>query len=340
MRPPIIVLMVCAAAAPGNAAAANPNIGGFSEAVVSVSEFDVHLAFYRGVAGWEIVERRDVDPRFNDFWSIPDAGPIQQLLLRNPGTDRGYVRLLRFPHRDRQRIRSNDQVWDTGGIFDLNLRVADMSAVVTELQELHWQATADPLEFTFGRFRVKEWIVRGPDDVRYALIERVEPPLVDWPHLDKISRAFNSTQIVRDIDAARSFYVDKLGFGVYLESSRPSPEAGPNVLGLPHNLAAEISRRVYVVHPQQTNDGSIEILQFDGATGTDFAARARPPNIGALALRFPVRDMGPLLERFGDADIPIVAGPEKLRLPPYGDVRIVAIRSPDGAWLEFFQRLD
>ena len=262
----IAVLSVC-----GSAAAGNENIGGFSEAVISVSEFDAHLEFYEGVAGWEVVARGTADQRLDGFWGLEPAGPIQQVLLRNPGTATGYVRLLRFPQVSRRPIRSHDQAWDTGGIFDLNLRVADIDAVFASLSALHWQATSDPLEFIFGRFRVREWVVRGPDGVRYALIERVEPPLEGWPHMRQFSRVFNSTQIVRDIEAARSFYVDKLGFDVYLESNQPSPAAGPNVLGLPHNLAAEISRRVYIVHPRKANDGSVEILQFAGATGTDFA---------------------------------------------------------------------
>jgi len=329
------LLAVC-----GGAAARNENIGGFSEAVISVTAFDAHLEFYAGVAGWEVVERGTADPRFESFWGLESAGPIQQVVLRNPGTDTGYVRLLRFPQDARQPIRSNDQAWDTGGIFDLNLRVADMDTAFARLSELHWQATSDPLEFSFGRFRVKEWVVRGPDGVRYALIERVEPPLQGWPHMQQFSRVFNSTQIVRDIEAARSFYVDKLGFDVYLASNQPSPAAGPNVLGLPHNLAAEISRQVYILHPAKTNDGSVEILQFAGATGTDFAARAVPPNIGALALRFPVRNLDRLLTRLHEHDIEIVAGPATVTLPPYGEARLVAIRSPDGAWLEFFQRVD
>ena len=45
------------------------------------------------------------------------------------------------------------------------------------------QATSDPLEFSFAQFRVREWIARGPDGVRYAFIERVEPPLEGWPNL-------------------------------------------------------------------------------------------------------------------------------------------------------------
>jgi len=240
--------------------AGNDNIGGFSEAVISVSDFEPHLAFYEDEAGWEIVERGSVDPRFDEFWRLESAAPIDQILLRNPGTDRGYVRLIRFPQAERQRIRSGDQAWDTGGIFDFNLRVANMASVHTSLQARGWQGASDPLEFSFGPFRVGEWIVRGPDGVRYALIERIEPPLEGWPHMRRFSRVFNSTQIVRDIEVARAFYVDTLGFDIYLESSRPSAAAGPNVLGLPHNLATEIARHVYILHPQKANDGSVEIL--------------------------------------------------------------------------------
>lgn len=340
MRAGPVLLAVCVLLSARVACATNENIGGFSEAVISVSEFDPHLRFYQGLAGWQVVARGEVDVRLEDYWRLEPAGPIEEILLRNPGTESGYVRLVRFPQAGRQRIRSNDQAWDTGGIFDLNLRVADIDATFSELQARQWQAASDPLEFSFGRFRVREWIAAGPDGVRYAFIERVAPPLEGWPQLVKFSRVFNSTQIVRDIEAARSFYVDKLGFDVYLESDRPSPDAGPNVLGLPHNLAAEISRHVYILHPRKTNDGSVEILQFDGITGTDFAARAVPPNIGALSLRFPVTDLGRLLTRLTEQGIAIAAGPADMMLPPYGEVRMLAIQSPDGAWLEFYQLLN
>ncbi|MFQ5634160.1 MAG: VOC family protein [Gammaproteobacteria bacterium] len=109
------------------------------------------------------------------------------------------------------------------------------------------------------------------------------------------------------------------------------------MLGLPHNLAPEIPRHVYIVHPQKINSGSVEILQFAGASGRDFSARAVPPNIGALSLRFPVRDMGSLLARLHRSGIALAAGPVTLPMPPYGVVRTLAIRSPDGALLEFFQ---
>ncbi|MFQ5634159.1 MAG: hypothetical protein ACE5G3_02365 [Gammaproteobacteria bacterium] len=121
MRVLVVAVLVMLA---GVAAARNENIGGFREAVISVAEFDPHLRFYRGVAGWEIVERGAADPGFAEFWSLDTVEPIQQVLLRNPGSNTGYVRLVRFPAGPRQLIRSNDRPWDTGGIFDLNLRVA------------------------------------------------------------------------------------------------------------------------------------------------------------------------------------------------------------------------
>ena len=38
--------------------------------------------------------------------------------------------------------------------------------------------------------------------------------------------------------------------------------------------------------------------------------------------------------------IGVAAGPARVTLPPHGDVTIVAIRSPDGAWLEFYQLIN
>ena len=64
------------------------------------------------------------------------------------------------------------------------------------------QATSDPIEFNFGPFIVREWITRGPDGIVLAAIERVQPALEGWPQLRKLSRAFNATHIVPDIEAA------------------------------------------------------------------------------------------------------------------------------------------
>jgi len=274
--------------------------GGWGEAVVSVSDIEQHLRFFTDIAGWEVLKRGETDSALLSLWSLPPTATARFALIRNPGSTTGYIRLLQFEGVEQTLIRSNTQPWDTGGIFDVNVRVVDLEKKQAQMQALGWQAVSDPVQFSFGPYVVKEWIVRGPDGLMFALIQRVKPTLTDWPNLKEFSRAFNSTQVVRDMDRALAFYRDVLGMKPYLEHRGASKEAGPNVLGLPHNLSTNIPRNIYILHPQGTNEGSVELLSFDGATGRDLADNAAPPNLGMLMLRFPTRDVEQLATRMKD----------------------------------------
>lgn len=318
------------------AAADTGNIGGWREAVLSVSDTAVWEQTLVEVGGWEVVGRGAGDAAWLALWQLPATARYEEVLLRNPGTDTGYIRLVRFQGVPQVQVRSNGQTWETGGIFDLNVRVTDLAARFAELQALGWQGFGDPVRFTFGPFVVREWLGRGLDSIVFALIQREEPPLEGWPQLRRFSRSFNSTQVVADLDASLRFYIDVLGFDIYVETDGPSDTPGPNVLGLPHNLVTEVSRRTVIVHPAGGNDGSVELIQFDGLTGRDFSDLARPPNLGVLTLRFPVKDLLVVGERLAAGGFrPETRG--RAPLPPYGDVDVLTVRGPNGEWLEFFE---
>lgn len=311
---------------------------GYREAVFSVSDAKAYSVFLREVGAWEALYRGEVDRAMLAAWKLPGSAAASEIVLGNPGTSRGFIRLVQFAGVEQQQIRSNAQTWDTGGWFDVNSRILDMDATFAATQSRDWQAYSDPVQFTFGPFVVKEWLTRGPDGIVIAMIERIAPPLEGFPQLKKMSRLINATQIVPDIEAARDFYLNKLGFETYLNHEGPSKSPGPNVLGLPHNLATRIPRLVTIVHPSGVNDGSVELLQFDGAEGADFSTRAVPPNLGILMLRFPVSDINAFEARVDAEGIEVVVRPTNVTLPPYGSVRLMAIRGPGGAWIEFFER--
>ena len=142
--------------------------------------------------------------------------------------------------------------------------------------------------------------------------------------------------MVNNIDTSLAFYRDVLGFQVYLEHKGASKEAGPNVLGLPFNLTTEIPRSVYILHPQKLNEGSVELLQFHGAQGKNVSALAAPPNLGIVTLRFPVDNLPALKAHLIKNDVEIVSQ-AYLNLPPYGQVDMLAIKTPDQTWIEFYQ---
>ena len=330
-----LLLIVTILAASGVALAQEPL--GFREVVFSVSDLKRAEEFYRSATGWEVVHRGLAKDSQARFWRLKNNPKIEEVLLKNPGREEGYLRLVKFHGVEQRQIRSSGRTWDTGGIFNVNARVKNIKENFLEMQSWGWNAYSDPISFKFGRFEVAEVLVKGHDGVVVALIQRFAPPLEGYPNLRDWSHFFNSTQIVRDIEKSREFYVDKLGFKVYLYSDGATKKDGPNVLGIPQNLAGEINRKVYIVHPKKNNFGSIEILQFEGAEGEDFSNYAVPPNLGILMLRFPVRGLtkyAGLLELRGvDLAVPVTT----IRIEPYGTVKAFAVRSPDGAWIEFFE---
>ena len=314
-------------------------VAGYQEAIFSVASIEYYEEFLGDVAGWQPIAAGDVPAAQLAAWGLDAGTHATYSLVGNPGTERGFVRLVQFAGIEQRQIRSNAQSWDTGGWFDVNTRVPDMAAKLESLQTRGWQASSDPVRFDFGPFTVIEWLARGPDGIVIAMIERVKPPLTGWDSMGAMSRLFNATQIVADLAAARAFYEGVLGFTPYLEHSGASPAEGPNVLGIPHNLADDIVRNVVIVHPHGTNEGSVELLEFDGLTGTDFSEHAVAPNLGILLLRFPVTSINALARRLHEANVTIVAPRFERELAPYGRVAMLTVQGPDGAWLEFFEPL-
>ncbi|MEM7583719.1 MAG: VOC family protein [Acidobacteriota bacterium] len=312
-------------------------VDGFKETAFAVQNLEGAITLYTEVAGWEVMHRGRADASVARFWRLPEDQVIEEALLRNPGTTEGYLRLVRFPGSPPKLIRPGAQSWDTGGIFDVNVRVLDIHARLADLRRHGWRAYSEPVEFSFGPFVVREVLALGPDGLVLAMIERVQPPLEGWPNLRRMSRIFNATQVVRDFETSFAFYTETLGFKPYLEHEGASKAAGPNVLGLPHNLTTEIPRKVAILSPQGDNFGSIEILSFDGATGDDFAERAVPPHLGHLLMRFPVTDLDAYLALLKSRGVEPVSGPSTVDIAPYGQVPAFAIQAPEGAWLEFIQ---
>ena len=236
-------------------------ISGWDEALVSVRSFDPYHEFFTRVAGWELRAEGDVQSSQLKAWGLSDSTSARYRQYANKGGRSGLIRLLTFEGARQRLIRPDAQAWDTGGIFDLNVRVADIERVAPLMRALGWQARAPITEVSFGPYRVKEWIVRGPDGLELAMIERLEPALSGWPNLKSVSRSFNATQVVRDQAQSLAFFKEVLGFKRYLEYEGASQTAGPNVLGLPHNLTTRIRREVVILSPDGRNEGSIELVR-------------------------------------------------------------------------------
>lgn len=311
---------------------------GFTEVVASVS----HFARARGLVaagGWQVAHEGPAAPAQNRAWGLKPHVAIEERLLHVPGMDWGFLRFARITNAPQQPIRPLDaRPWEPGGLWLLYTRAADAAAMAAGLGEAGWPTVRGVHGFDFGDLAVREVHHRGPDGLVLSVIEQQKPPLA-LP-VPGLTHVFNAALVVKDFDRARRFFVDQLGFRPWMELAWDGDNPGLGLLADPAELGHVRRVRTAIVHPAGENLGSVELIGWDLAPGSppprDFGARGRPPNLGAMALRFAVADLPAHLAALATRGVLPARTPTTLRLEPYGEVRLAPVVAPDGVWLEFF----
>ncbi|MCC5825056.1 VOC family protein [Alkalimonas sp.] len=312
-------------------------IAAFQEAIAIVNDFGPLITLLCEHGGWQEIHRGPLSSSLLQAWQLSTETEAAEVVLANPGINSGYLRLIRFTHLSQTVMRANDQSWDYGGTFDFNLRIASMDALQPKLSKLGWRGASEPVEFFLGSSRVKEWLAVNQNHVRFAFIERVSPPLHGWEHMQPISQIFNSSQIVQDFTKSMAFYQDVLGFQCVVQSGNLTEQPGANVLGIPFERAHTEPYQLAILQPDGEMRGSIELVCFAASKGKDYSQDNTPPNLGMLGVRFPVEGIVELAAHLQTHQVPLPVPLTELDLPPYGRVQLLAAKTPDGAWLEFYQ---
>lgn len=313
------------------------SLKGFQEAVISVSNMEKTLDFFQRVCGWKVLTESSGSAALKSLWQLGSEVDITEVVLHNEGDKEGFLRLVQFHNVEQERIRSGASAWDAGGIFDINMRIHDMDSWYRLCQDEGWHGYADPLRYTFGPFDVSEVLMKGPDGITVAFMQRFSPPLEGYDHMKTTSRIFNSSMIVSDIEVSRKFYEEQLGFKMNFQTAGDQRIGTDNVLGFPQNTNKNITVPIDIVKPSEDNFGTIEYLEPKEFKGKNCAAFAHPPNLGILMLRFPVRDAEAYAEELISRGLAIHSGIVEVDIAPYGMAKVFSVRSPDGVWLEFMQ---
>lgn len=309
---------------------------GWQEAVVSVRDLAPIRDFMIELAGYEVRASGALAPDWLSAWGLEGASG-EYALMASPGKDVGWVRLVRFDGVEQALIRPGAQVWDQGGLFSLMVRAEEADLVMDAAHARGWSVFDQPQVFDFGGLIIKNVVVRLPDGVNLAVYSRVDPPIEGWDDLEGFSYPFNTMAMVHDLAAERAFFVEGLGFSPFWEGDYIDPEPVSTNHGLPNNFSHVIPRRTAILQQRPGEDGRIELMHFDGLDGDDFTGRARPPNLGILAVRLPVEDVEGALARLDRLGVTPQAGPASLTLDPYGHIRWAAVQSPSGIIVELME---
>lgn len=323
-----------------NFGSGDKDLKGFQEVIFSVSNMERSVDFFQRVCGWETVSRDQSNDALRQSWHLDASVEIEETLLQNSGDHEGFLRLVQFKNVEQQQIRSATNVWDTGGIFDINMRTPDMDSWYRELQDEGWNGVSEPKRYVFGIYDVSEVLMKGPDGIVIAFMQRYAPPLKDFDHMKKTSRIFNSSVIISDMEETYDFFINKLGFDMFFQSPGLDRESGHNVIGLPPSINHDITVPIDIVRPDIDNFGSIEYLRPNELKGRDCAELAKPPNLGILMYRFPVRNADAYAATLKERGLQLNSEVHTVNVPPYGNLKVFSVRSPDGVWIEFVELID
>ena len=312
----------------------------WQEVMLSVRDLDQAARFFIEVGGFETLARGPMSESELAYWQLGSSASAEHLVLRAPGTDHGYLRFVRYQGVEQRAVRVGARAWDTGGYFSIMMRAKELDRVYSDALALGWHAESEPVRFDFPPSVLANVVLKGPDGINIALYERLAPPLDPFWEFKRISQPFNAMQMVADIAPADAFFTGLLGMSHFWADDFLDPEPGPNNFGLPQNLTTQIPRRTRILSPSPGETGRLELMQFVGLDGRDLGDRAAPPNLGIMSVRYEVADADQAHARFAAAGGKAWRAPVSLELLPYGQLRMFAVRAPDGAIVEIYSRID
>lgn len=317
--------------------ASDHGVGPWTEAVVSVRDLVASSAWLIEDGGWRVVREGTVAPEEIAYWKLPASITGEFRLVCAEQVQTGCIRFVRFDGAQEQRpIRRAARPWDTGGIFSIMLRSEDTTALFEAAIARGWWAESEPYRFGFGGSELVNVVIQGPHGVNYALYQRENPPFAEFP-VGRLSQAFNTMRMVRDQPASLAWYRDILGFETLFDAPFTDPEPRPNNFSVPPNLATSLVRQAAVAQPvMPAETGRIEVMQFVGFAGRDFAAHAAPPNLGIISVRYPVRAFDAYLASLAAKGLTPAHAGKSVTVSGLGKVDLAAVRDPDGNLTEFY----
>jgi len=334
----MLVLALTAPALPAAMAPVTPDV--WHQAVVSVHALDRSAEFFVRIGGYESIWRGSLDASEVAAWSLPDSASGEALLLAAPGYETGFLRLVRFDTAGRREpMRPGSRAWDTGCYFSLMVRMRGMQSIYDDAIRLGWWTETPVTYLEFGASKLNVVIYRGPDGLQLQGYQRLSPPLPEAiGPFERMSGPFNVMQMVRDRDIAWRFFADVLGFDTFYRGEPvTAAEPAPMPLGIPINLTTEIAWRAAIVYPEPGEFGRMEMIEIMGLEGSDYSDRCVAPNLGILALRYPVDDAAAARDLIASRG----GSPGELSsfvVEPYGEIEAFDVVSPDGAIIQFFEQ--
>jgi len=282
--------------------------------------------------GLEVVAARSgPDAGLATLWGIAPERIEEQLLLRTPGAETGYLHFVHFNDPDAP-VRQGAAPTDLGP-KNIDVNCHDMPARYAELQEAGYTFRSAAVEYEIVGLRAREAQMPAHDDINVVLVEI----LSEGYAIDFTPRGFGAVTsfvvIVPDTRVEGDFYREVLGLDEVMHHRVTGPGI-EEVVGLPPGAALDLR----LLGREGKLFGRMELISYEGLDGFDRFALARAPAVGTLGCGYAVDSVQAVCRRARAAGCVIEEQANVDTIFGHGDMGI--LYSPAGLRIELFSNRD
>lgn len=302
---------------------------GIKRICVSVSELEKSLAFFTGEMELTEVCRGRLDEQTVAAVYGLGSSAAEYAMLKNEEQPT-LLQLICFTNTPKRPIREGRPSWDFG-CYDVAFRAKDNSWAYEHFRDLGFDYYCPPTRYVADwiNLDVLEGVLKGPDAMPMALIERLKEPI---PRFEGMFSIFTDVaQTVASGEEAARFYEGVLGLSKVFDEELPDGLVD-DIVGVPHGTHTRMLMFA------GGNTPITECLEYS-LKGRPMSDVAKPENVGVFATAYETEDLDALLERCAAAGFETAVPPLRLRLEPYGEIRLARVNGPSGMSVELFQAL-
>lgn len=305
------------------------NYSGILRICISVACMEKSLSFYRDNIGYHVVAEGTLDAEtVRHLYGLADSTARYAMLKNNE--QETLLQLIAFSNNTRKYIRDGRPAWDYG-YLDIAVRAKDNYQSCLELTEQGYTYMSTPVHYVADwiNMDVSEGVLIGPDKLPIAMIQRLKEPIPEFE--GRFSMLTDCAQIMRDMEEAKRFYGDVLGFQKVFDAAMPDGLVDP-VVQVPYGTHTHMV--MYLVPGCPV----VELVHYS-IEGKSMADAAKPENIGLFATAFQTDDLEGTLADCKAAGFAQLRDTWVCELQPYGTIKSAWVKGPSDTIVEFFEIL-
>lgn len=325
----LALILTLAACASGPAVQVSESYAAWTTVSVGVADLDQALALWVDQLGFEIDARRDGPDRgLAALWSIKPEDITRQAVVRTNDNRFGMIHFVEFKEPDPP-VRAGAAAFDLVP-KNLDIYARDLPTRVQSLRD--WGATFrtdSHSEVTApDGTRFREIHMPSHDSINVVLLETLGKEL-DWNTMG-FSGVAPLIFIVPDSDEEKAFFESVFQLQKLNDNILRGPEI-ERMIGLPSGAALDVS----IWGKPGLSFGGIEIIEYQGVSGTNLYPRAVPKALGVLHITYVVQSAAELQERLSMQEVPVTHHGELQTLVAKGQVH--SFLSPAGLGIYVYE---